>query len=102
MKGHLKFSKQKLRLYKKLNQRDNTICTDCMEKHIDIQKKLRLRGSWRCRCPLKNSIREHNPSNQLCDLHEQVDGSKRWPGKNNGVSQEDFDFHVRMKSRQKL
>ena len=100
-KGHLKFSQSSLKNYKRPERNTTLVCNDCIARHSDIQKRLRAKGSLRCTCPGKGANRKHLPSNEKCALHPRFAGDKRWPGKNNGVSRADLDFHKRMAKRQK-
>ena len=52
-----------------------------------ITKLLRLPGSWKCSC--KTTTNVHTDRCQL-----RMPGERRWPGKNKGVSEEDWKFYA--------
>ena len=68
------------------NARTDThlICQDCREREKSIKKKFKLRGSWKCKCgkPIHT---------EKCDLFNGY-SERRWPGKNKGVSADDWTF----------
>ena len=66
------------------------ICNYCRKKETDdrarakrIQTALRLKGSWKCTCgqPIHH---------EKCDLSSTA--GRRWPGKNKGVTEDDWKF----------
>ena len=107
LRGHLKFSSQKLKDYKCQERRATLICKDCVARHNDIRTRLEEKHSWRCSCPGKihnpGMVRDRMglPKNQKCILHQDVIRKDRWAGKNKGVSLEDLQFFERLAKQQR-
>ena len=100
-KGHLKFARHRLKNSKKPDRDSNMECIDCNNRHKEILNRLRAKISMRCTCPGKQATRQHVPKYIKCELFPLYHGDKRWPGKNNEVTLEDFQFHERMTKRGK-
>ena len=88
-------------LSKLVHRYTTPVCKDCIARQSEIQKRLRAKSSMRCACPGRAANRQHQPGNEKCALHPRFAGEERWPGKNNGVSRADWNFHERMAKRQR-
>ena len=86
-KGHLKFERAMLKKHK-TDDRHALVCTDCVGRHRAVESRLRDKKAIRCTC--KGS--SHNFNNEKCALFPRSAGEKRWPGKNVGVTLDDFEF----------
>ena len=100
-RGHLKFSYEMRRAYMQSNGRTKIVCFDCTARYAELEKILRQKKSWKCKCPGVGFDRLHRTENIKCDLFETQMGQKRWPGKNNNVCKEDWQFVERMRKRRK-
>ena len=84
-RGHLKFQRKQLDNHK---QRGSTLCcTACLERCASITKLLRSKSSWKCTC--KTITNTHT---EKCKLYPTARGERRWPGKNNEVSEDDLQW----------
>ena len=81
-RGHRKFEPEQLRQHKNSQRQKKIMCTDCIARHKQIEKVLRLPKAWKCKCPGKGHERHHRPDNVKCDLVPVRMGERRWPGKN--------------------
>ena len=107
-RGHLKFKPQTLGDSKR-RKRYQPTCIPCGQRKELLLKKLYSRGSWRCKCPKERNWSEKRlklsrhhwfaeawmrttPHELRCPLYPQVDGEKRWEGKNKGLTEEDVKF----------
>jgi len=92
--GHLKFDQKLFGNHKARS--DKLLCKDCVAKESRLkqvfQRSMAKPNAWKCTCPGKGMDRTHLISNEKCGLHPQRAGEKRWPGKNVGVREEDFNF----------
>ena len=95
-RGHTKFDAVELFKHKRANRHPVIVCCDCKARKRAIGKKLHQRLAWRCKCP---GI--HLPENAKCDLVRTRLGEKRWPGKNNNVTEDDFNFFTRMEKHER-
>ena len=101
LKGHRSFPTQSLRNFKKTGRRATPLCHDCIARQKKIQRRLRLRSSWRCTCPGAGKDKQHLQFNTKCQLNTQDAEGERWPGKNNNVTRDDLQFHNRVSKTQK-
>ena len=77
------------------------VCTDCVARHREIESPLRDKRSIRCTCKGKQNESVHDFSNEKCALLPRVAGDHRWPGEDNNVTLDDYEFCERMRKRQK-
>ena len=89
--GHLKFGRDALYKYK--SKGTPAVCTPCQERLADIKKKLARRDAWKCTC------HRHHGHAEKCPLHPQFAGERRWPGKNIGLPEDDYDFYKTWKKK---
>ena len=97
LKGHRKFSTVALNNYK--YKKGKLFCIECNIRNSDIERRLSAEGRFRCTCPGRQNTRQHLPGNEKCALYKRFAGEERWPGKNVGVSRDDWLFHERVKKR---
>ena len=93
--GHTKFAKVDLGNWKRRGRKGKLTCSDCKTRKQEIDHKLKSPGAWRCTCPGTGPQRTHLWNNEKCKLFPTTAGENRWPGKNKGVSAEDFAFWQR-------
>ena len=101
-KGHLKFNPKDLKNYKKPGRRAWLVCKDCATRYKKVRHRLDANGSFRCTCTGAGKFQHHLPNNKKCLLYPRFANDSRWPGKNKGVSQEDFHFYENVAKQQKL
>ena len=77
------------------------VCSDCVARHQKIERLLRDKRFLRCTCKGTMKERVHDFSNETCSLYPRYAGEKRWLGKNNDVTYDDYDFCERMRKRRK-
>ena len=94
--GHTKFAAKDLNNWKTRGCKGKLACSDCKTRKQEIDHKLKLRGAWTCTCPGTGLQRTHLLNNEKCKLFPTTAGEKRWPGKNKGVSAEDFAFWTKV------
>ena len=101
IKGHKRFLSHQLS-----HQRERgseILCIECTRRERLISLRLRFPGSHRCTCPGSKTGRKpkHLPWNKKCELYSASSAQIKWPGKNKGLSQEDFLFHEHVVKRRK-
>ena len=90
--GHTKFAAVDLGNWKRRGRKSKLGCSDCKTRKQEIDHKLKSPGAWTCTCPGTGLQRRHLLNNEKCKLFPTTAGENRWPGKNKGVSAEDFAF----------
>ena len=68
------------------------VCFDCEKRKKTLETILKKRDSWKCTCPGTGVKRKHLMTNAKCELAPVRAGERRWPGKNNGLTQDDIAF----------
>jgi hypothetical protein len=97
--AHLTKSKFPLHAVKNFRIRGSEralVCLDCAGQAQKINAKIKARDSWKCTCPASKEGRYHNAGNEKCMLYPRRMGEKRWPGGNNNVSRDEYDFWRRL------
>ena len=98
-KGHLQFERKTLEKYKARGRPGTLVCTACTARYHAIEKTLANKRSLRCTCKGKPKDIIHDYSNDKCALHPTHAGEQLWPGKNLGVSLDEFHFVKRMRQK---
>ena len=101
--GHLKFNRDKLKDWKR-GKSSRLSCEDCQKREKAILNNLREKGARKCTCRSFNKDRAYAAlfrnagHQQRCALFPVVAGMERWDGDNKGVTKNDLEFLVKIKS----
>ena len=101
IKGHKRFLSHQLSHHRVRGSK--ILCIECTRRERLISEQLRSPESHRCTCPGSKKGRrpKHLPWNTKCELYSPSAAEIKWPGKNEGLSREDFSFHEHVVKRRK-
>ena len=89
------FPREPLKNSKRRDRKSKLVCLDCVAEQQAAEKKLRdalkHKDAWKCTCR-----GPHVLSNEECKLYPAHAGERR-PGKNYGVTEEEWQFLERMR-----
>ena len=100
LQGHKRFHTYQLSHHRLRGS--EILCIECTRRESTISEILRSHDSHRCTCAGSKNGRKarHLPWNTRCELYAENKETK-WPGKNEGLTLEDFLFHEHVLTRRR-
>ena len=100
LQGHKRFHTYQLSHHRLRGS--EILCIECTRRESTISEILRSHDSHRCTCAGSKNGRKarHLPWNTRCELYAENKETK-WPGKNEGLTLEDFLFHEHVVTRRR-